>query len=85
MTETLEAANAEAFGERMLGALNDAALILLTVAIMRGSASVRAAGGPLVLVLLGVVILCSGTPDSARAEVGTVAEPVVQPLLPADR
>jgi SAM-dependent methyltransferase len=29
MTETLDAARAEAFGERMLGALNDAALILL--------------------------------------------------------
>jgi 2-polyprenyl-3-methyl-5-hydroxy-6-metoxy-1,4-benzoquinol methylase len=30
MTETLDAARAEAFGERMLGALNDAALVLLT-------------------------------------------------------
>jgi 2-polyprenyl-3-methyl-5-hydroxy-6-metoxy-1,4-benzoquinol methylase len=30
MAETLDAARAEAFGERMLGALNDAALILLT-------------------------------------------------------
>lgn len=30
MTETLDTARAEAFGQRMLGALNDAALILLT-------------------------------------------------------
>ena len=30
MTETLDAARADAFAERMLGALNDAALILLT-------------------------------------------------------
>ncbi len=30
MTDTLDAARAEAFGERMLGALNDAALVLLT-------------------------------------------------------